>query len=433
MLLCLSVLRAQKPLMRVCGRAISQLSQQGLCGVSVRVAGTGEATLTDAGGYFSISLPHRQHVSLVCRHLSYEPRVKELEVNGADSIYTIVVLKEKENILGNVDVYAARKPDTIAGSPRFSIFDFDFWEDRFILLTAERTLEKAELKLTDYSGKVSYTTKIPPEAGPAKELYHDYMGYTNLVCENLVYRVNVFNEAFVLIAMDAADYNAYVRPVVDTLNGKLIFSDYWKEYPLFSYYAFDRSDSSKKQLITIANEDLLQAYHFEYYAMKPAEKLAARRMAMDLHTDKRIIAALMTGFTKSMFYEPLYAPLFVLKDTLCVFDHYKDLLFHFDRHGYRLDSLPISYNHPKNWREWKRLMVKDDVENTIYAVYDRSGHKYLRQIDYRTGKDKGLYNLQFYSADKIRVRDGYAYYIYRPFESTQQKFLYRELVKLESK
>ena len=96
-----------------------------------------------------------------------------------------------------------------------------------------------------------------------------------------------------------------------------------------------------------------------------------------------------------------------------------------------MDSIAITYNHPKNWKEWKHLMLKDDIENLIYAVYDKNGHKYIKQISVQTGKELGKYTLQFHSADKLKIHNGFAYYIYRPFESTQQKFFYRELIRLE--
>ncbi|MBS1637860.1 MAG: carboxypeptidase-like regulatory domain-containing protein [Bacteroidetes bacterium] len=414
------------------GRVLEESGgRNGIYAVSVQVLNSNYATTSDKQGYFRLTIPFKKHVSLLFSHVAYQNRVKELDP-VSDSLHCIVVMKEKAVDLEGISVSARSKPDTLVGSPQYSIYDFDFYEDKFILLTAERNLDKAELKLADRSRKILYSVKLPADAGIAKELYRDYMGFVNVICEQAIYRINVYNDAFVLFSLNPEDYNAFVKPIVDTIHGKLIFSDYWKDYPMFNYYSYSEKDSARRQLITITNADLLEAYNFEYYSLKPREKLEARRMAMDLKTDKRIVAALMSGFTKSLFYEPLYAPLFIVKDTMCVFDHYKDMLFHFDKQGNKIDSTVISYNHPKNWKEWKRVMVKDDVENTIYAVYDRNGHKYLRLIDYRTGKNKGLYNLQFHSADKIKIRDGYAYYIYRPFESTQQKFLYRELIRLES-
>lgn len=423
---------AQK-IVLVKGQVLDQKTEKSIKDVSVLIQNTSYGTTTDKNGYFEIQIPPQNYISILFSHLSYDKRLKEYHLKEQDdTLWVTVLLSEKQNILDSVAVYSRLKPDTLVGSPKFSIYDFDFYEDQFILLTAEKSLEKAELKYANYDGKIIHSSKIPREAGIAKELYHDYMGYTNVVCENMIYRVVIFNESILLLPIHIKDYQAYIKPVVDTLNGKIIFSDYWRDYPLFNYYTYNSQDSSKKQLITITNEDLMHAYNFEYYAMKPAAKLEARRMAMDLKTDKRIIAALMSGFTQSMFYEPLYAPLFIIKDTMCIFDHYKDMLFHFDRQGSKIDSVAIHYNHPKNWREWKRMMVKDDFGNQIYAIYDKNGHKYLKRINHRTGMEMGKYNLQFYSADRIKIRDGYVYYIYRPFESTQEKFLYREFIQTKA-
>jgi hypothetical protein len=333
--------------------------------------------------------------------------------------------------MDTVSIYSSFKPDTLVGSPKYSIYDFDFYEDKYILLTAPKSLEKAELKLADASGKIITTYAVPKEGGEAKEFYHDYMGYTNLVCKNYIYRINMYHERFVLIPLSIQDVNAFIKPIVDTINGKIIFSDYWKEYPLFNYYSFDERDSLKQRIHTVEDEELMHAYKFEYYSLMPKEKLAARRLAMELKTDKHIVASLMSGFTKSMFYEPLFAPLYIIKDTICVFDHYKDKLYHLNRNGAKIDSVTINYNHPKNWKEWKNKMLKDDIENLIYAVYEKNGHKYIKRINSKTGKEEGKYNLQFHSADKLKIHDGYAYYIYRPFESTQEKFFYREYIKFE--
>jgi hypothetical protein len=415
------------------GKVTDDSTHKPLAYVSVQVQNSTYSTSTDKNGRYSLVIPSKKHASLMFKRLGYVTRVKEADLSEVtDSLEINVSLTVSPTLLDGVSVFAKSRPDTITGSPNYSIYDFDFYEDKFILLTAVRSLKEAVLKLSDNGGKIITSYTVPAAGGQAREFYHDYMGYTNLVCENFIYRINMYHDRFVLIPLAVEDVNSFIKPILDTVNGKIIYTDYWKDYPLFNYYSFNESDSARNTLISIEDKELMHAYNFEYYAMKPKDKLAARRMAMDLNTDKRIVASLMTGFTKSMFYEPLFAPLYVVKDTISVFDHYKNLLFHINRNGEKIDSLSISYNHPKNWKEWKNVMLKDDIENTIYAVYEKNGHKYIKEISLQNGKEKGKYSLQFHSADKLKIHDGYAYYIYRPFESTQQKFFYRELIQLEN-
>lgn len=414
------------------GKVIDEISQKPLQGVAVQIQNSNYGGVTSKNGSFSLTIPAKKHASILFSLLSYIKRTKEIDISELqDTIKLFVSLTPSYSSIDTVAIYSSLKPDTLVGSPKYSVHDFDFYEDKYILLTSEKSLEKAELKLADAQGKIITTYSVPKEGGEAKEFYHDYMGYTNLICKNYIYRINMYHDRFVLIPLSHEDVNAFIKPIIDTVNGKLIFSDYWKEYPLFNYYSYNEKDSTKLQLHTVEDPELMHAYNFEYYALKPREKLEARRIAMDLKTDKRIVASLMSGFTKSMFYEPLFAPLYIIKDTICVFDHYKDQLYHLDKNGVKIDSFAISYNHPKNWREWKHKMLKDDIENSIYAMYDKNGHKYIKQISTVNGKELGRYSLQFHSADKLKIHNGYAYYIYRPFESTQEKFFYREMIRLE--
>jgi hypothetical protein len=429
-MLLLGQLNAQKPF-SIEGRLSDQKNNGGIQGALIQVLNSNYNTISDKNGYFKLSIPHKQHISLLIKHASYNTKTRELDVNDTiTSISITISLKAREILLDTVAIKPNYKPDTLVYSGRFSIYDFDFYEDKYILLTSEKNLDKAELKLADQNGKILNTIKIPESAGEAKELFHDYMGYTNVVCQYAIYRIIIYENRCMIFSLNAKDFNSFVKPIIDTINNKLIFSDYWKEYPSFNYYSYDQKEKKKDPLISITNEDLLGIYNMEYYYMKPRQRLDAMEIADEYKIDKKVAAALMTGFTKSLFYDPLYAPLFILQDTICVFDHYKDALFHFDKQGRKIDSIAISYNHPKNWREWKHLMLKDDIENTIYAVYAKDGHKYLKLIDHRDGKDKGKYKLIFHSGDKVKVRDGYIYYVYRPFESTQEKFLYRERITL---
>ncbi|MES2513881.1 MAG: carboxypeptidase-like regulatory domain-containing protein [Bacteroidota bacterium] len=415
------------------GKVTNNGNSQPLPYVSMQIQNSTYGCNTSKNGNFIINVPRKNHYTLLFKLLGYTARTKEIEVaTGQDSVFVSITLSPSYITLDTAfTVYAKVKPDTLYGSPSYSVYDFDFYEDKYILLTSRGSLEKAELKLADANGKVLTTYFVPKEGGEAKEFYHDYMGYTNLVCKNYIYRINMYHDRFLLIPLKTEDVNAYIKPIIDTLNGRLIFTDYWKDYPMFNYYSYNEKDSVKKQLISVEDKDMMHAYRFEYYSLKPKEQLEARRLANDLKVDKHVIASLMSGFTKSMFYEPLYAPLYIIKDTICVFDHYKDQLYHLDKHGNRIDSIDINYNHPKNWKEWKNKMLKDDMENLIYAVYDKNGHKYLKQISSQTGQALGKYTLQFHSADKLKIHNGYVYYIYRPFESTQEKFFYRELIRLD--
>ncbi|MGZ3920186.1 MAG: carboxypeptidase-like regulatory domain-containing protein [Bacteroidia bacterium] len=397
--------------------------------VAIRNSASTAGIQSNKNGYFEISLERQPLVKLHFSHLSFETFIKEIRTSGTDTITVTVSLKEKTNLLSTVDVFSRNKPETLVGKPDYSVFDFDFYEDKLILLTAERSLNKAQIRFSDYDGKIISSLPLPKSAGTASCFFHDYEGYTDLVCSDTIFRLDILNKEFLLMSINRNDFSNSIKPISDSANGAYYFSNQWDKFPLFNYYFLKKNDTINHLLSTVTNSDLMKIYNMEYYYLPSRAQLEARRLAQEYKTDKRIVAALMSGFTQSMFYEPLYAPLFVLKDTVCIFNHYTDHIYHFDRKNKIIDSVKISYHHPKNWREWKKQLYVDEFENKVYAFFSKNDHHYLKQIDFQTGKEIKTYKLKHPSAEKIKIKDGYVYYIYRPFESTQEKFLYRERIE----
>jgi hypothetical protein len=431
LLLLTSFCLAQKESVFIEGKVFDRETKQVLNNISVRINNSTLATETDKKGVFEFFIPKVKHISLIFSSVGYKKEIRELDIEASDDTIKISVsLKKEEYLLKEFNVSAKQKPDTVFGSQRFSILDFDFYEDKYFLLTEDKKTKAHNIKLVDETQTVLHSLAIPADAGQVKELYRDFMGYTNVMAEKKIYRILVRNDKLILASLPVEDYNALVKPVIDTINSQLLFSNFSKDYPLFNYLSYNYLDSSKKEIHTVEDEELMHAYRFEYYSLKPKEKLLARNIAQEYGVDKHIAAAMISGFTQSMFYTPLFAPLYIVSDTICVFDHYKNSLFHYDKYGNKLDSVNINYHHPKNWKEWKNKMVKDLTEDKIYAIYDNSGHRYIKNINSKTGKDEGKYSIIHYSADKIRIRDGYIYYVYRPFQSLQEKYLYKERIVL---
>jgi hypothetical protein len=420
---------AQQKEIIVSGFVKESASQKPVKNAVVRLSGSPFATNTDINGWYRLKLPEKSIYAILVSHLSFETYTQQLKRMNRDSVQVNIFLKEKSRFLDTIPVLAKQVPETLVGKPNYSIYDFDFYEDKLILLTSEKTLDKAQIQLSDYSGKIVSYFPLPKGSGEAKKFFHDYEGYTEVICEDTIFRLDVFNTELIVSPVRRKDFEAYLKPVSDSLANNLYYSNQWEKYPSFNYYYLKPNDTLSRVLNSITNEDLLKLYNFEYYFLPSGQQLEARRLADYYKTDKHIIAALMSGFTQSMFYEPLYAPLFAINDTICIFNHHNDFLYHYNRKSQLIDSVKIGYHHPKNWREWKKQLFVDEAENKVYAFFSKNGHHYLKQINHQNGQEVLTYKLQHHSAEKIKIKDGYVYYVYRPFDSTQQRFLYREKIK----
>jgi uncharacterized membrane-anchored protein len=68
----------------------------------------------------------------------------------------------------------------------------------------------------------------------------------------------------------------------------------------------------------------------------------------------------------------------------------------------------------------------DEVNGNIYGVFLRNGYYYLKEINRNTGKIDSEKKLNFQFVSKIKIKDGYVYYTYKPKQSLLKKFLYKE-------
>jgi len=86
----------------------------------------------------------------------------------------------------------------------------------------------------------------------------------------------------------------------------------------------------------------------------------------------------------------------------------------------------MNYNQAPKGEKWEQPIIKDKLEELIYAIYNGAGYTYVRQIKYRSGLIGKTTKLKFRFIENIKIEKGYVYYIYRPFESSQKRFLYKE-------
>ena len=58
------------------------------------------------------------------------------------------------------------------------------------------------------------------------------------------------------------DFNKLIKPVVDTLKGSIIFSDFLKQFPKFKYYVFNPVDTSVSIIKEVVHKDMDWQYGF---------------------------------------------------------------------------------------------------------------------------------------------------------------------------
>lgn len=387
---------------------------------------------SNSKGRISVYVPNNAQLNYQLTHPlfeSYSGTKKVALKSSADtSFISVEMLSYKGKTLNSVTVKAPGIPDTVFESKRLSVADFELLKNgQMVLLAYPKQLKKGS-ELLLYDGvEVVNTFSVP---GIAEELVRDYRGNPHVLCKDNVYGLYVSNSQIGISTLDKGYYLKYLAPIVDTNYSKMFFSNFSKDYPAFDYFAFDQFDSTYSKIIEIEDELMMELYRSEYKWVDVRTKLWAKNKEYETGIDAEIWVG-ANYFTQSLYYKELYAPMFVKNDTVFVFDYYKDKLFKFDAAGNRLDSVAIYHHYQPKTTGWKKQLIQDQTTGEVYAVFDIAGFTYLGLVNLQTGEIKEKVKLEFRYIDKIAIQDNFVYYIYRPFESTQKKFLYKERLPYE--
>ena len=175
----------------------------------------------------------------------------------------------------------------------------------------------------------------------------------------------------------------------------------------------------------VKDDFMMELYRAQYKYVSGRDKLWAYRKEQVTGIDKEIwIGA--NSFTHDILYKPVYAPLFVINDTVLVFDQYKNKTLLFDEYNDSAGAYFVNYHQAPKGEKWEQPIIKDKLEELIYAIYNGGGYTYVRQLNFRTGLTGKTTKIKFRFIENIKIENGYVYYIYRPFESSQKRFLYKE-------
>ncbi|MFP5470218.1 MAG: hypothetical protein ACLGGV_01345 [Bacteroidia bacterium] len=388
---------------------------------------------TNNEGVFILDFPKIQKgTAFTFKRVNYED--KTVTINSYwykriynDTLFISIQLKPTNNELPDVLIFAERKPDTVFGSPVYSVEDFLLVDSTMLLLAYEQTLRKgASLLLVDYEQNVLLKH---PLNFYATNVFTDYSGKHYVYGDEQYYRINIHNTHLYLEKIEADIFLDFTQRVIDSVHQKYYFSNYQDIYPAFSFFSWANEDSTAKEIHKVEDAFMMELYRSEYKYVPPQEKLWARRQEQKTGIDKEIwIGAVY--FTQSLYYKPAYAPMTIFADTAYIFDHYSDKLFKLDtRTDKKTDSIAINYHHVMRKDKWKQPLLFDDAQHEAYALFENTGNLYLRTIDVNSGKISSTFKLHYRYVETIKVHKGYVYYIYRPFESLQKKFIYRERIR----
>ena len=400
---------------------VDQTSMEPIQGAHVMVENSKISFVSDAQGFVDFTAWSLRQ-NLIITHLAYDTlRIAGYKLQSKSRVFLKPRLYELQPFSLN-----AKSLETVFHSNYHYVHDYEILEDKLVLITFNRSLKKdAAVVLCSIDQKILFEMEIGAEP---IDLLKDYKGELFLKTKHSLFRLPIFGDSIGIEKVNAEEYQFRINNCVDSLNNHVVFNDYQEYLPRMNYYAFDTHDSVFFKFKYLENEVVNKMYRWEYYELPLEEKRRARELAELIpNMDKKDVGAVFTGFHKTMYYKPVSAPLFVLNDSLFIFDHSKSMLYKL-KNFQTVDSLKITYHKSERYFRWKDKVLFDEATRDFYGVFLKNGYYYLKGISTEMGGVLSEFKIEKQFTENLKVQNGYVYYLYKKASSPEKPFLYRELL-----
>jgi hypothetical protein len=386
--LCIQLLSfGQQQGILITGNVVDSASLEPIANVSVKVNGTSIASQSNVKGNFSIRAASIPAV-LSFTHLNYE--AFSLEVATATGAAINIKLKKKITLLPVVDI-TTNKPQTLAqGQPLF-IKDYDFYDDKIIVLAyKDRMLTRPLLCLLNLDGDTLCTVRL---MNPGK-LFRDCFGNDHLLTGSTAWQLFVDSNLVDLIyPSDIEEFNERLKPVLAEKNNKFFYRQYYYNNQFLQYFYYDKSARKTEELKVISDEKKL-------FMMRDAQRIVAA--SDDPETQAR--------FENLAFYQPLCAPLVKINDTICIFNYVDSVIEFYSDSCKLVKEIPITFHNNFNW---KRGIYVDDAKGKVYALFRKNGISTLKEVSLQSGElQNSVIIPEFPFIENIKVYDDHIYFLY---------------------
>jgi hypothetical protein len=383
---------------------------------------------SDQYGNFTIPMCNEQNDTLLLKHSGYQTYEKAIPIHQLkkSSNGTLSLTFYLDHVTLDPFVISYQKIDTVFGSKMVSIEDYLLYENGSkLLLVYEKTLQRgAQLWYVDEVNivkEVYYLDNIPIQ------FYKDFAHLNYLICSQSIYEITLRDDRINLATIESEYFYGYRQRILDTLLGHYYYSDYTSKYPAVKFISTRIEDTTHLILREVKDDFMMELYRAQFKYVSGRDKLWAYRKEQETGIDKEIwIGAAV--FTQDILYRPVYAPFFIKNDTLLIFDQYKSYLFRHDQSHALIDSVYVNYYKNPKGEKWEQPLMRDEITGEIYSLYNKGGYYYLRQLNTQTGLLTTVTRISHQFVHHLKVHNGFVYYVYRPFESAQRKFLYREKI-----
>jgi len=433
--LILSSMVGAQSTVRLQGKVVNEATGEALTGVHVILLKSHRGTTTDEQGNFEFLLAQGRTAVLEFSFIGYTTIQRSVSTTEMEAGSTLVIALVSRTVELPTVTISRPGPEVVYQREDLHVGDYHANDHGLWVLTYERpqywhsgseagsqVFREARLHLLDTNFVELCSVRIP---GDAVRLHHDHANRTIVEGTRKAWMATLVHKEVLLTAMDLGTLREEILPWTDSLPDLLLGSTMSKSYPAFEHIGYNVGTKETGVFCHVQEDHTMELFRSQFKYMTGRDKVIAMDLEKETGIEREIIAGYMTGFQNDLYFHLPYAPLFVVHDTLCIFDHAKGMIHRSRPDLTAIDEIPISYQKDRSWSE---RLIQDKADGSVYAVFKKNLRTWLRKVDPSTGALGPISRLTDPFPEEVQVHGRHVYYVYRPYGSLQHRTLYREAI-----
>jgi len=426
---------AQQAVLR--GVVVDAETSQPLAGAHVSLAGSSKGAVSDGDGRFSMPVPEGAPVSFRVSFTGFAELRRAVTVEEIATGEPLILRMRRGAIeLDPTEVRAQPAPEVVFRRADLHVGGYLVNEDGIWVLgydkpqlwhseseAGARVMRGPRLVRLDTLFREMASAEVPDDA---RAMHRDHGGRPVIEGSKEGWVARPAAEGIVLERIDRRKLREAVLPWTDSLGGSLFGNNRSEQFPAYEHFARDLRTDKDRLLCTVQDDFMMELFRSQYKYMSGPDKVIAMDLEIETGIDREIIAGFMTGFHKDLYFKVPYAPLFLVRDTLCVFDHAKERIKRYGADGTPYSEVKMRH---ASERHWSGQLLQDRHNGQVLALFRQGPRAWLRTVDARTGALGNPCKLTHPFPEEVQVNGGHAYYVYRPFGSTEKRTLFREQLR----
>lgn len=381
---------------------------------------TKNATLTNQRGVFYLTIPADQ-TDLRISYIGYLTMDTTLIFNstGNDTVYASFKMFPALHEFDVVNI-TSEPYQKVFETTNLNILDYSFFGQNILLIVNSR--ENYQIRLLDMQEKL--LTKQNLNFRPYG-FVKDCLGILYIVSDDSLYPVHFDSEQFSFPdAIPVYDYITFIKPCV-AANENYFFLEYVSNYGQTIEYFSQRKADDLYLYLRVINDPVVTndvvSMGLALGEPYPAGVLMGEISERELK-DNRVKFQAETFF-KNVMTNPVYSPLIKTTNAIYIFDHLADTCFVISHNSELLRQFKIDYHLSP---EWAAKLITDESGEKIYALHQLNGIHRISEINLESGELKKSTELSDHTyPEKIKIKDGYVFYLYHPRDNGGFSKLYR--------